>query len=124
MIWQPDVGVPAAAWDQWLLPNDVSEPAFDGTNFRPIDFFLRTFPLVLLNMLCKETNRYFSQSSQQQSVNESVVTAAGCQRVSGHSSRVSTSQWSQQQGVNESVVTAAGCQRVSGHSSRVSTSQW
>ena len=74
MIWQPDVGV--AASDQWLpqLPNDVSEPAFDGTNFRPIDFFLRTFPLVLLNLLCTETNRYFSQWSQQQgvTVNESI----------------------------------------------------
>ena len=65
-----------AASDQWLpqLPNDVSEPAFDGTNFRPIDFFLRTFPLVLLNLLCTETNRYFSQWSQQQgvTVNESI----------------------------------------------------
>ena len=65
-----------AASDQWLprLPNDVSEPAFDGTNFRPIDFFLRTFPLVLLNLLCTETNRYFSQWSQQQGVivNESI----------------------------------------------------
>ena len=74
VIWQPDVGV--AASDQWLprLPNDASEPAFDGTNFRPIDFFFRTFPLVLLNLLCTETNRYFSQWSQQPgvAVNESI----------------------------------------------------
>ena len=74
MIWQPDVGVPAAACDQWLPPlrNDVSEPAFDGREFRPLDFFLKTFPLVLLNLLCTETNRYFTQWSQQQAVNESI----------------------------------------------------
>ena len=74
VIWQPDVGAPAAACDQWLPPlrNDVSEPAFDGREFGPLDFFLKTFPLVLLNLLCTETNRYFTQWSQQQAVNESI----------------------------------------------------
>ena len=51
---------------------NASEPAFDATNVRTIDFFLRTFLLVLLNILCAETNRYFNHWSQQQGVNESI----------------------------------------------------
>ena len=46
---------------KWQLPNDLplGKPAFFPTmNLRPIDFFMRTFPLALLTLLCTETNRY------------------------------------------------------------------
>ena len=56
----PYSGECGANWMQ-QLPNDLGKPAFFPTmNLRPIDFFLRTFPLALLTLLCTETNRYFA----------------------------------------------------------------
>ena len=74
VAWQPDDG-PGQARDDWLRQrNEQSEHAFDATNFRPIDFFLNAFPLLFLDLLCTETNRYFAQWNQP-GVNEAIRNA-------------------------------------------------
>ena len=74
VAWQPDAG-PGQARDDWLRQrNERSEHAFDATNFRPIDFFLKAFPLLFLDLLCTETNRYFAQWNQP-GVNEAIRNA-------------------------------------------------
>ena len=72
--WQADSGECGANWMR-QLPNDLplGKPAFFPTmNLRPIDFFMRTFPLALLTLLCTETNRYFADSSRQPSMNDAI----------------------------------------------------
>ena len=67
-----DSGECGANWMQ-QLPNDLGKPAFFLTmNLRPIDFFLRTFPLALLTLLCAETNRYFAHWSRQPTMNDAI----------------------------------------------------
>ena len=41
-------------------------------NLRPIDFFMRTFPLALLTILCTETNRCFAHGSHQPTMNDAI----------------------------------------------------
>ena len=72
--WQADSGECGANWMR-QLPNDppLGKPAFFPTmNLRPIDFFMRTFPLALLTLLCTETNRYFADSSRQPTMNDAI----------------------------------------------------
>ena len=70
--WTADSGECGANWMQ-QLPNDLGKPAFFPTmNLRPIDFFLRTFPLALLTLLCAETNRYFAHWSRQPTMNDAI----------------------------------------------------
>ena len=70
--WTADSGECSANW-MHQLPNDLGKPAFFPTmNLRPIDFFLRTFPLALLTLLCTETNRYFAHWSHQPTMNDAI----------------------------------------------------
>ena len=57
------------------LPNDLplGKPAFfPAMNLRPIDFFMRTFPLAFLTILCTETNRCVAHWSRQPTMNDAI----------------------------------------------------
>ncbi|XP_064648112.1 piggyBac transposable element-derived protein 4-like [Lineus longissimus] len=59
-VWQDDNGeVPN--WLPNLQNQHPAEPVMDCTDFTPVDFFLVAFPEQAIQLMCDETNRYYSQ---------------------------------------------------------------
>ena len=68
----PDWKDDAKEVPDWL-PNLVcptpGRPSIDCTNYKPVDYFLATFPIEMINLTVNETNRYFDQWWQQKEDN-------------------------------------------------------
>ena len=73
VLWQPDNGMQP----DWLqdLADATGKPTFDATDFRPVDYFERTFPIDFLKSLCVETNRYYAEWAQNPNANEQIKKA-------------------------------------------------
>ena len=53
----------------------ASLPLMHATDYRPVDYFQRTFPTEFLESLCFETNRYYSGWAQNPNANEQIKKA-------------------------------------------------
>ena len=73
VLWQADNGMQP----DWLqdLADATGKPTFDATDFRPVDYFERTFPTDFLESLCVETNRYYAEWAQNPNANEQIKKA-------------------------------------------------
>ena len=69
VVWKDDKGeVPD--WLPKLACTTPGAPSIDCTDFKPVDFFLSTFPLEVIRLIRDETNRYFDQWWQEKEGDE------------------------------------------------------
>ena len=73
VLWQPDNGMQP----DWLqdFAGATGKPTFDDTDYRPVDYFQRTFPTEFVESLCIETNRYYAEWAQNPNANEQIKKA-------------------------------------------------
>ena len=73
VLWQADNGMQPDWLQDWA--DATGKPTFDATDFRPVDYFERTFPTDFLESLCVETNRYYAEWAQNPNANEQIKKA-------------------------------------------------
>lgn len=74
LVWEDD----AKEVPDWL-PNLVcitpGRPSIDCANYKPVDYFLATFPIEMINLIGNETNRYFDQWWQEKEADATSASA-------------------------------------------------